>query len=57
MEKLVILEFDVQDIHIHVINLPTDQFVDEEYIKNLGFDTNHCEWFIGCNVIYHGNKN
>lgn len=53
----MILEFDVQDIHIHVINLPTDQFVDEEYIKNLGFDTNHCEWFIGCNVIYHGNKN
>lgn len=55
MEKLVILEFNVQDIHIHTINLPHDQFVDDEYIKAIGFDPEICEWFVGCNVTYHGN--
>lgn len=56
MEKLTILEFNIQDIDIHILNLPTDQDVNEEYIQSLGFDTTNCMWFTGCNVnVHHGN--
>lgn len=55
MEKLTILEFDVQDINIHIFDLPTDQDASEDYVRSLGFNPTSCMWFTGCNVNVYGN--
>lgn len=55
MEKLVILDFIVQDLTIHIYPIKSDTEVDEDYIKKLGFDPNYCQWFFGtkAEVIEH----
>ena len=50
MNKLVVIEFsDGMDIHILNVVSP----VNDEFVKNLGFDLKHCEWFVGQYVNIH----
>lgn len=55
MEKLVILDFIVQNVTIHIYNINPDVEVDEDYIKKLGFNPNYCSWHFGnkAEVINH----
>lgn len=55
MEKLVILEFLVQDVAIHIYDIKPEADVDEDYIRKLGFNPDYCSWYFGCNaeVINH----
>lgn len=53
MEKLVILDYVIPSVHIYDVDSDAD--VDEEYIENLGFNTNSCSWMFGeeMEIIYH----
>jgi len=53
MEKLVILDYVIPSVHIYDVDPEAD--VDEEYIENLGFNTNSCNWMFGeeMEIIYH----
>lgn len=55
MEKLVILEFSAQDVTVHIYDIKSEVDVDEDYIKELGFNPDYCSWYFGCNaeVIRH----
>lgn len=46
-EKLVILDFMVQDLEIHIYNIDPDLEVDEDLIKKLGYDPDYCQWAFG----------
>lgn len=47
MEKLVILDYEAQDIKCHVYNIDTSVNVDEDYILTLGFNPGYCFWYFG----------
>lgn len=49
-EKLVVIDFVVQDLEIYIFTIDEDTNVDEDYIKDLGFDPDNCSWFFGTNV-------
>ena len=53
MEKLVILDYVVPSVHIYDIDSEAD--IDEEYIENLGFNTDSCSWMFGedVEIIHH----
>lgn len=49
-EKLIVLDFMVQDITIHIFNITPDTEVDEDFIMRLGFDPTYCQWAFGTNI-------
>lgn len=49
-EKLVILEYGVQDLSIHIYNTDTDTNVDEDFISTLGYEPDRCTWAFGTEV-------
>lgn len=49
-EKLIILDFKVQDVTIHIYPIDSNIEVDEEYIQNLGFNPDYCSWHFGTEV-------
>lgn len=53
MEKLVIMDYVVPAVHIYDVD--ADAHIDEEYIENLGFNTNCCNWMFGeeMEITYH----
>ena len=52
MEKLVILDHATNRIHVY--NLDREEFITEEYIQDLGFDTGNCNWLAGeLEVVEH----
>lgn len=55
MEKLIIIDFLVQDVNIHIYTIKSDIEIDDSFIKKLGFDPNYCSWHFGnkAEVINH----
>lgn len=52
MEKLVVLDFTTNTIHVHP--LEREDFIDDEYIDNIGYDSSNCHWMAGeIEVIQH----
>lgn len=52
MERLVVL--DHETARIHVYNIEREDYIDEEYISNLGFNPINCNWMAGeFEVIKH----
>lgn len=49
-EKLVIIDFLIQDLDIYIFTIDEDTEVDENYIKKLGFNPDNCRWFFGTDV-------
>lgn len=49
-EKLVVLDFMVQDVEIHIYNIDPDLEVDEDLIKKLGHDPDCCQWAFGTSI-------
>lgn len=49
-EKLVILDFMVQSVGIHIYDISPDLEVDEQLIKKLGHDPNASQWAFGTKV-------
>lgn len=45
MKKLIILDYSSGEVHIYFVN--NELTIDEEYIENLGFHTDECEWMFG----------
>ena len=55
MERLVVL--DHETARIHVYNIEREDYIDEEYISNLGFNPINCNWMAGeFEVIKHNQK-
>lgn len=54
-EKLVVLDFMVQDVTIHIYQIGPDIEVDEGFIRRLGYDPNYCQWAFGteAEVVKH----
>lgn len=54
-EKLVVLDFMVQDLEIHIYNIDPDLEVDEDLIKKLGHDPDACQGAFGtkAEVVKH----
>lgn len=52
-EKLVILDFSTFTVHVYTIDASLN--ADEEYIKNLGFNTDNCSWMFAedINIEFH----
>lgn len=53
MEKLIILDYAVPIVHIYDVD--SEANIDEEYIENLGINTNCASWMFGEDIemIYH----
>jgi hypothetical protein len=52
MEKLVVLDFTTNTVHVHP--LEREDFIDDEYIENIGYDSSNCHWMAGeIEVIQH----
>ncbi len=49
MIKLIILDYSSGVVHIYLVN--NGLTIDEDYIENLGFNTNECSWMFGKNVL------
>ena len=47
MEKLIILDYSVQSVECHVYDIDPSVDVDDDYIKELGFDSGYCFWYYG----------
>ena len=54
-EKLVVIDIEIQDVSVNVYEITDEDNVDEEFIRNLGFDPDYCHWFFSTsfNVQYH----
>lgn len=54
-EKLVILDFLIQDVTIHIYEIDSDIRVDENFITKLGYNPDFCQWYFGtkAEVIKH----
>ena len=50
MEKLVVIDLLCQEVEVHIYDISSDVEVDEEFIKKLGHDPNHCQWAFGAEV-------
>lgn len=55
MEKLTIVDIQTQEVTIDVYDIDEDENVDEEFIRNLGFNPDYCHWFFGTSfsIKYH----
>ena len=53
MEKLVILDFEDGSVHFYDVDSEAD--INEEYIDNLGFNTDNCYWMFAqeLEIIHH----
>ena len=52
MEKLVILEYSTNTVHIYDINRA--ESIDDEYITQLGYNVDDCYWMTGqIGFAYH----
>lgn len=52
MKRLIILDHETDKVHVYHVNNPDS--IDEEYISNLGFNLNNCNWMAGkFEVIKH----
>lgn len=58
MEKLVVIDFLCQEVEVHIYNISSDIEVDEEFIEELGHDTNHCQWTLvtKVDIVKHKGK-
>ena len=54
MGKLIILDYEDASVHIYDVQSPID--VSEEYIEELGFNTNHCSWMYSEEMSIHFHK-
>lgn len=43
-EDLVILDYNTSAVHFYKVDVDTD--ITEEYIENLGFNTNEVSWMV-----------
>lgn len=50
MEKIIILEFGAQNIHVHIYNVNEYTDVDWDYIQSLGFNPDDCIWYFATNI-------
>lgn len=48
MIKLIILDYCTAEVHIYLID--KELTIDEDYIEDLGFNTNSCSWMFGENI-------
>lgn len=48
MENLIILDFSTSTVHIY--NVDSDSDINEEYIKNLGFNLNTCSFMFSSEI-------
>ena len=53
MEKLVILDYSVGEVHVYDIHPDTN--IDEDFIKNLGFNISTISWMFSerISIVYH----
>lgn len=52
MEKLIILEFSTNIVHIY--DIERSEPIDEKYIENLGYKVSDCHWMAGdIEIIQH----
>lgn len=49
-EKLIVVDFLIQDVSVHIYPIDEDMDVDESVIKKLGHDPDNCQWFFGLDV-------
>lgn len=52
-EKLIVLNYETTTVDIYDVSPEAD--VDEEYVQNLGFNTNMCSWMVGddMEIVHH----
>lgn len=52
-EKLIIMDYSVGEVHIYDV-LP-DTNIDEDFIRDLGFNINTCSWMFSntIEIVYH----
>lgn len=48
--QLVVLDYSLQEVEVHIYRIDSDIEVDESYIKNLGHDVYFCTWSFGNEV-------
>lgn len=48
--QLVVLDYSLQEVEVHIYRIDLDTEVDESYIKDLGHDVNFCTWSFGYEV-------
>ena len=53
MEDLVILDYSTSTVHFYKVDSNAD--INDDYIENLGFNTNECSWMFAedIEVIKH----
>ena len=48
MEELVILDYSNSSIHFYKVDNNTN--INDDYIENLGFNTNECSWMLAKDI-------
>lgn len=48
MNELVIMDYSKSDVHFYKVNPNTD--IDEEYIRELGYNPDECSWMFDISI-------